>query len=189
MFEHITPVMYLDIKGYSSTSVNLFSFVYKEGYKTPEFNYYFFDFGSVQYHTIDRFPSSDETPIELYMLSMYGSVVGPFISTSIGGRINLKNVSVYGFWSLSSTGVGFETDNGYTSLSVGFVGQTWLDAGIGFSIESTGTYLNAKVPLTLVLAIAMVTTVSPALTTAAVVITVMVVVDNFSSMYGGENYE
>jgi hypothetical protein len=183
----MTPVMCSDISGYAPESNSFVSLVFKEGYKTPDFNYYFFDFGAVQYATKGRLFSDTTTPVELYTLTTYGGFRNPLFSTSIGGRLNFKHFSIYNSMSLTATSIGFATKDGYGSVSVGIVGQSWWDAGIGFSIELNNAYLNVKAPLTTILVVAAVVTTSPVLATAAVAVGLVSLINNDDS--GGEYYE
>lgn len=160
--------MLTDSTGYFSNRSSIISIVYKEAYKTTIFNYGLFDQGYVQYSTKGRLFSYQTTPIEIYALTTYGVFGGKFFSTSLGVRLNFNSLSIYASKSLMTTSCGLQTKSGYASFSIGLVGETIWDVGIGCSFEVNNTYLNVKVPLTAVIVVCVIVIVGPVVALSAV---------------------
>lgn len=167
------PVMYVDPSGMSPETNGIISLVYKEAYKSPSANFYLFDYGGIDYKTKGRLLSNQTTIIELYALTTFSGFGAPFMTTSVGGRVNFDKLSLYSSISLTSVNYGFATESGYGSFSVGMVGQTIFDVGVGITFEANNQYINIKAPLSLILVVSLSPAAAFVTATAAVVITMV----------------
>ena len=172
--EHMTPVMHTDSTGYASKKNSIFSLVYKEAYKTPEVNIYFFDYGQIYYEDKGRLLSNQTTVFELYALTTFNGFGPPFISTSIGYRVNFNKLSLYTSFSISTVSFGFATESGYGSFSMGVVGQTIFDFGVGFTLDANNQYFSVKAPFTLILVFSL----SPVAAVATATASVFILISN-----------